>query len=126
MLSTAIELCKSTIDLFYKSKETRHDTKLRVGILLEEISKILTDTADKLSKDEYPHFNCALMEKMCDHLHFHMTGVISEEQLDELHLVLKEASQVEKQFALRYEPNTIPSIYKAAGEFKALGLLIKI
>lgn len=126
MLSTAIELCKSTIDLFYKSKETRHDTKLRVGILLEEISKILTDTADKLSKDEYPHFNCALMEKMCDHLHFHMTGVISEEQLEELHLVLKEASQVEKQFALRYEPNTIPSIYKAAGEFKALGLLIKI
>ena len=126
MLSTAIELCKSTIDLFYKSKETRHDTKLRVGILLEEISKILTDTADKLSKDEYPHFNCALMEKMCDHLHFHMTGVISEEQLDELHLVLKEASQVEKQFALRHEPNTIPSIYKAAGEFKALGLLIKI
>lgn len=126
MLSTAIELCKSSIDLFYKSKETRQDTKLRVGVLLEEMSKILMDTADKLSKDEYPHFNCALMEKMCDHLHFHITGIVPEEQLDELYDALKEASQVEKQFALRYEPDTISSLYKAAGEFKALGLLIKV
>ena len=126
MLSTAIDLCKSAIDLFYKSKETRQDTKLRVGILLEQISKILQDTADKLSKDEYPYFNCALMEKMCDHLHFHITGVVPEEQLNELYEALKEASQVEKQFAVRHEPNTIPSIYEAAGEFKALGLLIKV
>lgn len=126
MFSTAIELCKSAIDLFYKSKETRQDTKLRVGVLLEEISKILTDTADKLSKNEYPHFNCALMGKMCDHLHFHITGIVPEEQLEELYIALKEASQVEKQFYLRHEPDTISSIYKAAGEFKALGLLITI
>jgi len=126
MLSTAIELCKSVIDLFYKSKDIRQDTKLRVGVLLEEISKILIDTADKLSKDEYPHFNCGLMEKMCDHLHFHITGIIPEIQLNELYVALKEASQVEKQFSLRHEPNTISSIYKAAGEFKSLGLLIKI
>jgi hypothetical protein len=126
MFSTAIDLCKSVIDLFYKSKETRQDTKLMVGVLLEEISKILTDTADKLSKNEYPHFNCALIEKMCDHLHFHIKGIVPEEQLNELYVALKEASQVEKQFALRHEPDTIPSIYKAAGEFKALGLLIKV
>jgi ACT domain-containing protein len=126
MLSTAIELCKSAIDIVFKNKEMRKDTKIRVGILLEEISKILTDTADKLSKDEYPHFNCALMEKMCDHLHFHITGVVPEEQLEELYNSLKEASQVEKQFAFRSEPNTIPSIYKAAGELKALGLLLKV
>jgi hypothetical protein len=126
MLSTAIELCSSAIDLFYKSKETNKDTKLRVGILLEEISKILHETADKLSKDEYPHFNCVLMEKMCDHLHFHITGVVPEEQLSELYEALKEASQVEKQFAFRHELGTISSIYEASASFKALGLMIKV
>jgi hypothetical protein len=126
MLSTAIELCSSAIDLFYKSKETNKDTKLRVGILLEEISKILQDTADKLSKDEYPHFNCFLMEKMCDHLHFRITGIVPKEQLNELYDALKEASQVEKQFSLRRDPNTIPEIYKAAAEFKSLSLMIKV
>lgn len=126
MLSTAIELCKSAIDLFYKSKETSKNTKLRVGILLEEISNILKDTADRLSKDEYPHFNCFLMEKMCDKLHFYITGIVPEEQLDELYDALKEATQVEKQFALRQDPNTIPAIYKAAAEFKSLSLMIKV
>lgn len=126
MLSTAIELCKSAVDLIFKNKEMRQDTKVRVAVLLEEISKLLVDTADKLSKDEYPHFNCALIDKMCDNLHFHITGFIPEEQLEELYESLKEASQVEKQFALRSDPNTIPSIYKAAGELKALGLLLKV
>ena len=126
MLSTAIDLCKSAVDVVLKGKEMRHDTKVRAGILLEEIAKILEDTANKLSVNEYPHFNCALMEKMCDHFHFHLTGAVPEDQLDELYESMKEASQVEKQFAIRHEPDTIPSIFKAAGEFKALGLLLKI
>lgn len=126
MLSTAIELCKSAIDLVFKSKEMRRDSKVRVGVLLEEISKILQDTADKISINEYPSFNCFLMEKMCNNLHFQITGIVPEEQLNVLYEALKEASQVEKQFALRDDPKTVESLYNAAAEFKALGMMLKV
>ena len=125
MLSTAIDLCKSVIDIIFKNRQIQHDKKLRIGVLLGEISKILEDTADKLSKDEYPHLNCALMERMCDNLYLYVKDIVPEDQSKSLIKTLKEASQVEKQFAIRSEKNTIPSIYQAAGEFKALGLLLK-
>lgn len=126
MLATAIELCKSALELVFKSKEMRSETKVRVGILLEEISKVLEDTANSLSKDVYPTFNCALMEKMCGHLHYHIKDIVPEDQLDKLYVALREASQVEKQFAIRHNPDVIPSIYEAAAEFKSLSLMMRV
>ena len=126
MIDTCIALLKDVIDIVIKNKQIEKENKLRVGILLEEMSKVLEDTAIKLSKNEYPHFNCALMDKMSDHLNFRLTDLIPEEQLKELHHSLKQASQVEKQFATREEPQTIPSIFKAAATFKTFSLLLKV
>lgn len=126
MLDLCVSLVKDAIELVIKSKQIRNDTKLRISVLLEEISKILNDTATKLEKDEYPHFNCSLMEKLSDHLHFHLTDTLPKKQLDELEQVLREASQVERQFATRKDPDTIPSIINASAEFKSLSLLMKI
>jgi hypothetical protein len=99
---------------------------MRVSILLGEMSSILEDTANKISKNEYPHFNCALMEKMSNHLHFQLKDFIPEVQLNELHKSLIEASMVEKQFANREDGETIPSIFNAAATFKTFSLLLKI
>jgi hypothetical protein len=126
MLGTSIDLLKSVVDLVVKNKQMKKETKIRIAILLEEISNLLEDTANKLSNNEYPHFNCALMNKMSDHLYFHLTDYIPENQLKELHDSLRESSQVEKQFANRGEISTIPSIYEAAGNFKAFSLLLKV
>lgn len=126
MLDLCINLIKDAISLVQKSKEIRKDTKLRISILLEEISNILYDTATKLEKDEYPHFNCSLMEKMTDHLHFHLIDTVPPDQLDHLHKILKESSQVEKQFANRKETNTITSIFDASAELKSISLLLKV
>ena len=126
MIDSCVSLLKDVIDLVVKNKEMQKETKFRVAILLEEISKILEDTATKLSNNEYPHFNCPLMEKMSDHLNFYLTDFIPEKQLNELHDSLKKASQVEKQFAVRDEPSTIPSIYEAAANFKLFSLLLKV
>lgn len=126
MLDLCVSLVKDAIELVIKSKQIRNDTKLRISVLLEEISKILNDTATKLEKDEYPHFNCSLMEKLSDHLHFHLTNTLPKKQLDELEQVLREASQVERQFATRKDSGTIPSIINASAEFKSLSLLMKI
>lgn len=126
MLDLCVSLVKDAIELVIKSKQIRNDTKLRISVLLEEISKILSDTATKLEKDEYPHFNCSLMEKLSDHLHFHLTDTLPKKQLDELEQVLREASQVERQFATRKDADTIPSIINASAEFKAVSLLLKV
>jgi len=126
MIDTCISLLKDVVDLVAKNKQMKKETKFRVGILLEEMSTILEDTANKLSENQYPNFNCALMDKMSDHLKFHLTDIVPKEQLKELHDSLKEASQVEKQFAIREEPQTIPSIYEAAATFKTFSLLLKV
>jgi hypothetical protein len=126
MIDTCIGLLKDVIDLVVKNKQIEKENKFRVAILLEEMSKVLEDTATKLSKNEYPHFNCALMDKMSDHLNFRLTNFVPKEQLEELHNSLRETSQVEKQFATREEPQTISSIYEAAATFKTFSLLLKV
>jgi len=126
MIDTCIGLLKDVIDLVVKNKQIEKENKFRVAILLEEMSKVLEDTATKLSKNEYPHFNCALMDKMSDHLNFRLTNFVPKEQLEELHNSLRDASQVEKQFATREEPQTISSIYEAAATFKTFSLLLKV
>jgi hypothetical protein len=126
MLDVCISLLKDSIDLLVKSKEIKSENKMRVSILLGEMSSILEDTANKISKNEYPHFNCALMEKMSNHLHFQLKDFIPEVQLNELHKSLIEASMVEKQFVNREDGETIPSIFNAAATFKTFSLLLKI
>lgn len=125
MLSVVIEICKNIIDFVKNEGDLRLEERLRISFVLEEISNILLDTAKKLRADEYPHFNCVLIEKMANDLHFYLIDQVKPEDLDSLHKVLIEASQVEKQFALRHEHETIPEIEKAAAEFKTMSLLMK-
>lgn len=126
MLSIAIDLCKNALEYIKTNKHAKLELKLRISVLLEEISKLLEDTASKLEKDEYPHFNCALLEKMTNHLHFHLIEHVPQDEVENLRKVLLESTQVEKEFARRNEPETIPQIKKAAGEFKAMSLIMKI
>ena len=126
MFDLCVNLLKESINLVLKSKQIKTDTKLRISILLDEISNILLDTAKKLEKNEYPHFNCSLMEKMSDHLHFYLEDFLPENQLNELTCLLKESSQVEKQFAMREDPKTIKSLIDASAEFKSISLLLKV
>jgi hypothetical protein len=102
------------------------NNRLRVSVLLDEVSKILEDTATKLSKDEYPHMNCALMEKMTNHIEFFLDGKIPQNLLEQLHKSLIESSQVEIQFANRGNDGVIESIFNASAEFKTISMLLKV
>ena len=55
-----------------------------------------------------------------------MMDYLNTEEIDRLHNVLSEASLIEREFAKRKDPNTIPALYKAAGDFKSLSILIKL
>jgi len=126
MLSVAIDLCKNIIDYLRNENQLRLEDKLRVSMILNEISDILLDTSNKLKLDEYPHYNCVLMEKLANDLHFRLIDHIKPDELDKLHSVLMEASQIEKQYTWRKDPQTIPSIEKAAAEFKSFSILMKV
>lgn len=125
MISTVIDLCKSVIQYVRNEGELRLETRLRVSGILEEMSSIIKDTAVKLERDEYPHYNCVLMENFANQLHFHLIDHVKPNELDELHKQLINVSQVEKQFAVRKEPDTIPELYKVAAELKTISLIMK-
>lgn len=126
MISVAVDICKFIIETLKSDDELKFDEKLRISSILDEISKILLDTSKKLKEDVYPHYNCVLLEKLSDRLHFHLIDLVNPQELDRLHSVLIEASQIEKTFTLRKESTTIPMIESAAAEFKAMSMLIGI
>lgn len=124
MLSVAVDICKTIIENLKNEEKLKFEEKLRVSNLLNEISKVLEDTAIKLKSDEYPNYNCALLHKLSDNLHFHLIDYVRPEVLDDLHSALMVASQIERTFAIRNEPETIPMVETAAAKFKAMSMLI--
>ena len=126
MITTVIDICKNIIDFASKRKEIDDKNKEKISKILEEISLILEDTANKLSQDEYPHGNCVVMEKLSNELHSNLIKYFPEEDINDLHKALIVSSQVEREFANRKEPETIPTILRASGEFKAMSMILKI
>lgn len=126
MFDLCINLLKESVDYVVKRKEMSTNNRLRVSVLLDEISKLLEDTATKLSKDEYPHMNCSIMEKMTNHIKFFLDGKIPDSLLSDLYKSLLDASHVEKQFTLRHNEGVINSIYDAAANFKSISMMLKV
>ena len=58
------DIAKNVLQFILVNNEIKKEKKEKISETLVEISNILDYTAEKLSKDEYPHNNCALMEKL--------------------------------------------------------------
>lgn len=126
MFSLLIELVKNIVDVAQKQNTTNIMYREKISITLKEISDVLTDTAEKLKINEYPHANCIILERLSSNLKFYASGLISDNDLVRLNTCLAEASQVEKLFAIRNHVDTIPTIERAAGEFKVLSILVNM
>ena len=126
MISVVIDICKEIVDLLMKNKQIRKEKKEKISKILEEISVILQDTANKLKLDEYPHGNCSVMEKLSLDLEKKLYGEIPDEDIRHLIETLIISSKLEKEFALRKVPETIPMIERASGEFKSMSMLLTI
>lgn len=126
MYSLLIDLIKNVVDMAQKNKTINIQYKQKISEILNEISVVLFDTAQKLRNDQYPHMNCAILERLASNFQFYSSDIISFDDLNILRTALLEASQIEKQFALRNEPDTIPEIEKAAGEFRAMAIIINM
>jgi len=126
MLDTAVNLCKEICQVLDKKRMIKQDAKLRLSVVLDEISRIMDDTVEKLKSDKYPHGNCVILENLSENLHKHLSEYVKSDDLKKLDKSLSESLIVEKYYALRKDPNTISEIERASGEFKSLSLLMKL
>lgn len=126
MLDIAVKLCREALELFLKKQEIEKQHRERVSNLLDEISEILQSTANDLKKNIYPHGNCQILSGLSVKLYGYLLNVVSNEELKVLMDAMNKASEVELLFATRELPETIPTIEKAAGEFKLMSMLLKV
>lgn len=123
MLDIAVNLCKNVVEFIITNKKLEEEKKKSLSEILNKISEVLENTAQSLKKDEYPHMNCALLDTLSNKLLSVISDYMTKEDAVRLSQVLKQASEIEKQFSIRNEPDTIPEIERSAGEFKAMSLL---
>lgn len=126
MFDVAISICKEGLDFLLKKQQINREHKDRIANLLEEISQVLVDTSEKLKNNVYPHGNCHLLEGLTIKLTGYLQNSISNDDLTKLVDILRESAQVERLFSVKDDPETIPTIERAAGEFKLMSMLLKI
>lgn len=125
MFSIFVDICKEVIDnLKENDLETKKD-RLRVAEILNDISNVLNDTAEKLKNDIYPHANCSIMEHLVNEIKPKLKDYLSEDKINKLEESIVEVIFIEKQFQKRKEPDTISNIEESAGQFKAMSILLK-
>ena len=98
----------------------------KVSQILGEMSVILLDVSDKLEKNEYPHYSCSLMSALTDRLYDITKNVIRVEEQDKFFKLLKECSNIERDYYLREELNTVVRLREVSAEIKALSMTLSV
>lgn len=118
-----LDIIKFIHSFIESSTESKKDINKKLSEFFEQIHKILQDVATSLQSDVYPHGSCATMSVLSEQLITTLEGLLSEQELNRLSSMLREASILEKEFANRKDPETISNLLNAAGEFKALAII---
>lgn len=121
-----LEIIKITKELIGDFIKSTKEEKENVSVLLSQISDLLLNVVNDLENDNYPHFSCSIMQSLTKEFHQKVKVVLEKEKSDYLENLLIQSSFLEKEFALRKEPNTIIKLKEVAGEFKAISLLLKV
>lgn len=118
-----IKLTKEFVGDLIKSSEVK---KEKVSDLLSQISDLLLNVVVDLENDNYPHFSCSMMQSLTKEFHEKVKVVLEKEKSDYLENLLIQSSYLEREFALRKDPDTIIKLKEAAGEFKSISILLKV
>lgn len=65
------------------------------------------------------------MERLSSELRDNIKPYMTDEQCDFLEISLRDVIMIEKQFGNRKDPDVVPSIQRASGEFEAMSLLLR-
>jgi len=124
MVFLIIEILTKFVDIINENEKISTQEKEKSSKILYDISEIILDTAIKLSKDEYPHNNCVVLEKLSNNLHLNLLDYVDEKENDRLHDLLMEASNIEKLYAYRHNKDIITELMRISGEFRYMSILL--
>lgn len=124
MVFLIIEILTKFVDIINENEKISTQEKEKTSKILYDISEIILDTAIKLSKDEYPHNNCVVLEKLSNNLHLNLLDYVDEKENDRLHDLLMEASNIEKLYAYRHNKDIITELMRISGEFRYMSILL--
>lgn len=126
MWDKAFDLIKLVVELFGKECAEGRENIKHISEVILEISEVVSDTVEKMKRDEYPHQNCGILMMHSQNLCNLLEGSIDEKILAQLKEVLDQASQIELMFSKRGEPGLIDSLEEISGKLKAFSIHIKL
>ena len=126
MWDKAFDLIKWSVELFQRDQVEKTQKLDHISKIILEISEVITDTVEKMKRDEYPHQNCGILTMHSQNLCKLLEGSVDEKILVQLKEVLDHASQIELMFSKRSEPGLIHSLEEISGKLEALSTLIRL
>lgn len=121
-----LEIIKMTKDFIGDYIKSDKEDKEKVSVLLNDMSDLLMSVVKDLENDIYPHSSCSTMKVLTSEFYNKIKFILDDDKSVYLEYLLIQSSLLEREFALRKEPDTIIKLNEAAGEFKAISMLIKI
>ena len=121
-----LEVIKTLLGAAQRQQDLVQEQRARISRMYSEMHDLLARTAVELQGDEYPFGSCSTMKALSQGVVSSLKGKLSDDELADLEVVLLSCSQLEGEFANRRDPETIRSLYEAAGGFKALSMLYSV
>lgn len=118
LLSVATSLFSVAVTVNEQTKNKNH----AAGTILEQISIVLNEVADKLRNDEVPHGACETIKQLAVGLEQALEDIVENPQHYKNMLI--EAHNVEVLYmSTQQDKSLIDEIERAAGKFKSAALL---
>jgi len=124
MFSIIVDIAMKIVDYVRDNNKLKRQERENLSDVFRDISEIILDTAVKLKNNQYPHNNCVVLEKLANNLHLHLIDYADQDELDKLHGLLKDASEIEKLYTYRHNEDMVRDLMKISGEFRAMSILL--
>ena len=120
------EIINTIIGILKDKRAEDKETRDGVCELLKHIGKTIESAALDIEAGEYPHGKCGELQVYSLELVHYLEGKVDPEDLKALEAQLIEASNVERDFAKREDPDTITKLFFASAYFQAMGNLNRV
>lgn len=116
-------LFDTTCDFIKNKANAEKEKRQRLARVCLSVSNLLNEAANDLNNDEYPHGKCSSMHTLCDSMYEVLKDLTTKEKCDELMSIMRNASNLEVEFARRNDPDTAIQLQIAAGAFYSIYLI---
>lgn len=121
-----LEILKTLLSISDRKKDMELEKRERLSKAFQLMSDVIGKAIEDLQNNIYPTGSCIAMEQLSNDILKAVSGMMPEEDAKQLSNQLYAASHLELEYAMRDNPNTIPTLQKAQGKLLALSILYSI